>query len=384
MVRRILLFVGLIFFFCSGSLADDLRLTGYIKYMNTVSFNKFDSPWMVDNLYHNRLNFRWKLSGNLSFAAGMRNRFIYGDYVSNIPGYKDIVSQDNGCLDFLTGNILSNQSSVLTTTFDRFYMEYNTSKLSVTLGRQRINWGQSFVWNPNDIFNAYSFFDFDYEERPGSDALRIRYFPGFTSVADIAVKIDSENNVTAAALYRFNSWGYDIQFLGGIIGATDYVAGAGWSGSISSLGFNGELSYFHPQNKATDSLGVALVNTGINYMFGNSLHLSFEAIYNGYFSKLDMNSFTDLYFMPLSVKTIAFSKFSWFGQVSYPVHPLLNASLSAMYLPSLEDGYFAMPSLAYSAGNNLEISLLGQRFSGKFGNKSENLNMFFMRLKLSF
>ncbi|MDY6801019.1 MAG: hypothetical protein SVU94_07320 [Bacteroidota bacterium] len=44
--------------------------------------------------------------------------------------------------------------------------------------------------------------------------------------------------------------------------------------------------------------------------------------------------------MPMSVKTILYSKFSWFGQVSYPIHPLVNATLAAMYFPSLGNGYF--------------------------------------------
>jgi hypothetical protein len=361
-----------------------MRLTGYVKYMNTVSFDEFDSPWLTDNLLHNRLNFRWLLNDNLTLNAGMRNRVIYGDYVRLIPGYDVMISHDDGYLDFLTNNIWSNQSAILTTTFDRFYMEYRQNNLSVSLGRQRINWGQSFAWNPNDIFNVYSFFDFDYEERPGSDALRVRYYTGFASAAEFAMKIDGDNNITAAGMYRFNTRGYDFQVLGGIMGDTDYVAGGGWSGTISDMGFTGEVSYFHPQTNAADSSGVLLVNTGLNYMFPNSVLLNFEAIYNGYFDHIDLAGFTDIYFMPLSVKTISFSKFSWFGQVAYPLHPLLNASLAMMYLPSLGDGYFVMPSLEYSASDNMDISVLGQRFSGEFRGMKENLNMFFLRFRLSF
>ena len=43
----------------------------------------------------------------------------------------------------------------------------STEGFIATAGRQRINWGQTFVWNVNDVFNAYSYFDFDYKERPG-------------------------------------------------------------------------------------------------------------------------------------------------------------------------------------------------------------------------
>ncbi|MCB2197398.1 MAG: hypothetical protein KQH79_16180 [Bacteroidetes bacterium] len=366
------------------SILSNMELNGYVKYMNTVMFNSIDSVWLVDNLVHNRLNYNWYISDNLTLSAGMRNRLVYGDLLKFIPGYADSFEDDNGFLNFLTNNISDGNSYVLTTTFDRAYFEYNSSNWTVTLGRQRINWGQSFAWNPNDIFNSYSFFDFDYEERPGSDALRVQYYPNFTSVAEAAVKIDKHNNITAAGLYRFNKWSYDIQVIGGIMDTTDYVVGAGWSGSIWDFGFNGEASYFHPQENFSDSTGIVIINVGLSYMFSNSLNITFEGNYNGYFEKLNLNSFDDLYFMPLSVKTTSYSKFSWFGQVSYPIHPLLNATVAAMYFPSLGDGYFLMPSLAYSVSNNFECSLYGQRFEGKFGGQYDKMTMLFLRFRYSF
>jgi hypothetical protein len=366
------------------SVFSNMTLNGYVKYMNTVMFNDVDSVWLVDNLVHNRLNYNWYISDKLTFSAGMRNRLIYGDLLKFIPGYAASFKNDNGFLNFLTNNISDANSYVLTTTFDRAYFEYNNNKWAVTIGRQRINWGQSFAWNPNDIFNSYSFFDFDYEERAGSDAVRIQYYPGFTSIADVAVKIDRDNNITAAGLYRFNKWGYDIQFLAGVIDSSDYVIGTGWSGSIKDLGFNGEISYFHPQENFSDSAGIAIVTMGLNYMFGNSLSITFEGNYNGYFDKLNINSFNDLYFMPLSVKTTSYSKFSWFAQISYPIYPLLTGTIAAMYFPSLGKGYFLMPSLAYSVSNNFECSLYGQRFEGKFGGQKDKMNMLFLRFRYSF
>jgi len=361
-----------------------MSLNGYVKSMNTVMFNDVDSIWLTENLVHNRLNYKWYISDNLTFSAGMRNRLIYGDLLKYIPGYAESFEEDNGLLNFLTNNISDANSYVLTTTFDRANFEYNSNKWVVTLGRQRINWGQSFAWNPNDIFNSYSFFDFDYEERAGSDALRVQYYPNYTSVADVAVKMDKDNNITAAGLYRFNKWGYDIQVIGGVMDSSDYVIGAGWSGNIKDFGFNGEISYFHPQENFSDSSGIAIVSAGVNYMFGNSLSITFEGNYNGYFDKLNLNSFDDLYFMPLSVKTTSYSKFSWFGQLTYPIHPLLTGTLAAMYFPSLGDGYFLMPSLAYSVSDNFECSLYGQYFKGEFGGQSDKMSIFFLRFRYSF
>lgn len=387
-MKKLLTYILLFFFALNTksqeSVFKNMSLNGYVKYMNTTMFSNVDSLWLVDNLIHNRINYRWYMNDKLTLAIDMRNRFIYGDMVKFIPNYANSLENDNGFLNFLTNNITDGNSYVLNTAFDRAYLEFNTNNWLISFGRQRINWGQTFAWNPNDIFNSYSFFDFDYEEHAGSDALRIQYYPNFTSVADIAVKIDKDNNITAAGLYRFNKWSYDIQLIAGIIDTSDYVIGAGWSGSITDFGFNGEISYFHPQENFSDSIGIVIVSAGLSYMFSNSLNLSMEANYNGYFDKLNITSFNDLYFMPLSVKTTSYSKFSWFGQISYPIHPLLNGSIAIMYFPSLGNGYFLMPSLAYSVSDNFEFSLYGQRFEGKFGGNYDKMTMLFLRFRYSF
>lgn len=371
--------------FAQNKKPSNISLKGYAKYMNTAIFDEFDTFWTLDNLIHNRLNFKWYMGESLILTAEARNRVIYGDYVRLMPGYAEMTGRDNGFLHFLTGNIVESRSMILATSVDRLNFEYQRGSFSATLGRQRINWGQSFAWNPNDIFNAYSFFDFDYEERPGSDALRLQYYPGYTSAIDAAVKIDRDNNITAALLYRFNRWGYDIQVMGGVIDSSDLVAGGGWSGSLGKVGFTGEVSYFHPQENFSDTTGVLLASAGINYLFSNNLSLSAEVIYNGYFSRVGLGSFTDLYFMPMTVKNISFSKFSWFGQMSYPIHPLLTGSLAAMYFPSLGDGYFIMPSLDWSVAPNAGVSLLAQRFRGSFGgDEAEKLNLFFLRFRYDF
>jgi hypothetical protein len=364
---------------------SNISLNGYVKYMNTSIFEEFDSFWTIDNLIHNRLNFKWYIDSSLTLTAEARNRVIYGDFARLIPGYAGMISNDNGFLHFLTGNIVESRSMILSTTIDRLNLEYQRGAFNVTIGRQRINWGQSFAWNPNDIFNAYSFFDFDYEERPGSDAVRIQYYPGYTSTIDAAVKLDKDNNITAAMLYRFNKWGYDIQLMGGAIDSSDFVIGGGWSGSLGKIGFTGEASYFHPQDNLTDTTGVLLATAGINYIFSNSLSVSAEGIYNGYFKRTGLEGFDDLFLLPMTVKTISFSRFSWFMQLSYPIHPLLSGSLAAMYFPSLDNGYFIMPSIEWSIAPDVGFSLLAQRFKGSFnGGETEKMNLIFMRFRYDF
>ena len=159
-------------------------LNGYVKYMQTISFQEIDKDWVTDNLLHNRLNFDWGISNNLTFNAQMRNRIFYGETVSGFPQYPEIINQENGYLD-MSWIVFEGKSVFMQSTFDRMFLDYNINKFQITVGRQRINWGQTFVWNPNDLFNSYSFFDFDYEEKPGSDAVRIQFYPSYSSKFDL-------------------------------------------------------------------------------------------------------------------------------------------------------------------------------------------------------
>ncbi len=281
----------------------------------------------------------------------------------------------------MSWNILSKQSFLLNSTIDRLWLDFNFKSVQITVGRQRINWGQTFVWNPNDIFNAYSFFDFDYIERPGSDAARLQVFPSPSSAAELAVKVDSENDVTAAGLFRFNKWGYDIQFLAGFVNSEDVVIGTGWSGAIGSLSFRGEGSWFQPYEDFPNSLGDILLTAGFDKIFKNNSMAQVQFMYSN--NPLELINLTGLYSGSLSAKNLAFSEFSAFGQFTWAVNPLVNLGLSVMWFPDLE-GFFAGPSFDYSIAENFDFSLIWQHFDSRMGGDRRRINLGFLRLKYSF
>ena len=336
-------------------------LNGYVKYMQTISFTEINEAWATDNLIHNRLNFNWYITNNLSFNAQMRNRIIYGETVTNFPQYTDIISRENGYVD-LSMMVFERKSVFMYSELDRLYFDYNYKNFQVTIGRQRVNWGQTMVWNPNDLFNSYSFFDFDYEEKPGSDAVRLQFYPSYSSKLEVVAKLDHEKKLTMAALFRFNKWGTDIQFISGYYNDTDYVLGAGFSGSLFKGGIRGEASYFHPKDSFNDTTGTFVMSLGYDYTFSNSLMLQFEALYNGYGSKSGDFNLKEFYFMNLSAQNLSLTEYSFMGQVSYPITPLLNASISAMYNPNDQSVYFG-PSVEYSLTENFELSLYTQYFT---------------------
>jgi hypothetical protein len=98
---------------------------------------------------------------------------------------------------------------------------------------------------------------------------------------------------------------------------------------------------------------------------------------------VNLTSFGELYFGNLTTKDLAFSKFSAFGSFSYPVMPLLNVTISAMYFPDMK-GSFVSPSMDYSLAENVDFSLIWQHFESRMNSISTRINMGFLRIKYSF
>ena len=358
----------------------NIEFSGYLSNMQSAMIPQWDGLWITDNLVHNRLNLKWYLSGSFTTNIEVRNRFMYGESMKYIPGYANLINDEQGWMD-LSANVFEGKSYLFHSTIDRLWIDFTKGNFQIRAGRQRINWSQNMIWNPNDLFNAYSFFDFDYVEKPGSDAIRIQYYTGVSSLAEVAVKIDHNENITAAGLFRFNKWSYDFQLLGGMLNSQDYVAGVGWAGDIKGAGFRGEATYFHPKEHSSDTSGFLMFGVSVDYSFRNSIYLMAEFLYSG--ADFSIQNFQNIYFMPLSVKTIAFTDYSLGLQISYPFTPLFNGNLALIYYPSL-DAVFTGPTLDFSLKDNISLSLIAQYFYGQFSDQKEDLGFGFVRLKWNF
>lgn len=384
-MKRSLVFILSFILFATGSgLSQEkpkfLTINGYLSTMHTVIFDSLSGPFVNENLIHNRLNLKGYINENITFAVEFRNRLFTGDNVQSGTSYSGQIGTDQGLLD-LSWNVINEESIILNTTIDRLYADFNYGKFQARIGRQRINWGQTLVWNPNDIFNTYSFFDFDYVERPGSDAVRIQLYPNSSSALEVAVKADYKDHVTAATLYRFNKWGYDIQFLAGYFNSEDIIFGIGWSGAIRSVSFRGEASWFQSAKSFSKTAGTGIFTIGFDKAFSNNSMAQTQVMYCN--NPVKMSGFGSLYLGDMSTKDLAFSRFSAFGQYSYPVIPLLNLGVSAMWFPDLK-GYFTGPSLDYSLAENIDFSLFWQHFESSINSFRTRINLGFLRVKVSF
>lgn len=359
------------------------RFNGYLKEMGTFVIPQPDHEWVINNLLHNRNNFKWNISKSFTFSLEERNRLYSGALSSAFPDYADFIAYDNGLVN-LSWNISEGDSHLLNASIDRLWLDYTRGSFQVTLGRQRINWSQTYVWNPNDIFNTYSYFDFDYEEKPGSDAIRFQYYTGTSSKAELTVKADRDKKVTAAGLYRFNRWQYDFQGLAGIYRQGDLVMGLGWSGQIAKGGFRGEATGFRSLENFRDSSWVFLTSVAFDYTFKNSIFVQLEGFYNSN----SENSFDILFsqFNPglLDAKNPFLTGFSLFSNLSYPLTPLVNLSFATILNPS-NRMYFLLPTITCSLLDNLDLSMLAQNFhSCDPALSDQSQTSLYVRLKYSF
>lgn len=363
-----------------------VSLNGYVKelymfYSPETPIPGFDVNNLGMNILHNRLNFKWYTSTKFTTVVEMRNRLMFGNLVKYFPGYMATVDVDNGLLD-LSWISAQGKSWFVHSMIDRVYLDYSSGKWQVRVGRQRVNWGVNLAWNPNDIFNTFSYFDFDYEERPGTDAIRVQYYTGTTSSAELVYKPNRDRTRSAfAGMYKFSRWDYDFQFLGGQAG-NDWVLGGGWSGDISGAGFRGEFTHFEPRNDFSTRATVASVSA--DYTFSSSwyIHSSFLFSSNG---KTGKAGGMDLLFnTAMSAKQLSFARYSLFGQVSKPITPLLSGSFSGIVNPS-DGSFYVGPAFTYSILNNLELMLTGQLFFGDSGTEFGDIGQIaFGRLKWSF
>ena len=390
-MTRKLSYLFLLFSLMAGRTAGQERITlsGYLSDMQSVYH--IPDHWLWENNIHNRLNLDLYPAAWLSGSFQLRTRAIMGNTVAKIPGYAEILDGDQGWLDLswvADGNLGDSAGYVLTSTVDRLWLQFTFGNLEIKAGRQRINWGQTLVWNPNDIFNSYSYFEVDYPERPGSDALRLSYYTGNASTLELAAKIDSAERVTAAAYFRFNTLGFDIQFMGGAYQEEDLVLGAGWSGNLGSSAFRGEVSYFRDLNRFRDTTGYLMTSLGFDYTFSNSLMVQIEGLYSAFAKEMDINSFLQFYSGNLDVKKLGFTPWSLFGNLSYPITPLLTGAFATIWYPKWK-GVYLGPSFDLSLKSNLDLSLILQYFTAAFENPSgstyrENNTFGFLRFKWSF
>ncbi|MBK9014915.1 MAG: hypothetical protein IPM82_13025 [Saprospiraceae bacterium] len=341
---RILFFFGWALTSTTPMLAQEeensprLQFGGYLKNLQSLTNLPESDLTLTDGQFHNRLNFKWFPSKNFTFDAELRSRFFYGETVKYTPSFERMLNDDPDLVD-LSWVLTSSNGTLLHTTLDRFWVEWRNERWVVRTGRQRINWGIATTWNPNDLFNAYNFLDFDYEERPGSDAIRVQYLTSGFSGFDLAVNpADSAEASVAALKYFFNFKKYDLQVLGGYF-KNDLVAGMGWAGNLGEAGFKGEASWFHSSDTWKDTNTVITITAQADYLFEGDWYVNGSLLFNSG-GQSEAVSLSQLLAFRLSPKNLMPGKYTIAAQAQKGVTPILNVGGSVIF-PSNQPAFVA-------------------------------------------
>ncbi|KJY84701.1 hypothetical protein TW81_03855 [Vibrio galatheae] len=359
-------------------------LSGYIKYMATYSHADDDSD-SLDHLVHQRFNYEYRFDNGLSFNAALRNRALAGDSL-NIPYYGDYVAFDNGYFD-LSKNLTDSSDLIINSQLDRLYLDWQGQDWRARAGRFRVNWGINNVWNPNDLFNAYSIYDFDYEERPGTDALMMGRKLGYAGGADVIFNPNTNSHLNSyAGRYYNNKQGWDYQVITGK-SLNDYVLGAGFATDVSGAGIRGEITGFKPREmnyQGVEQQQTVVMSLDADYSFGGTRNWMARAAWLYISHPLDVSSAQAYLNLPLSAKTLSFTKNTGYADVSFDLTPLNRITLSASYYQ--DNSYFVGLSNSYSLANDWQLLAVLQRFDGSDNSlfSETPATLLFVNIKWSF
>lgn len=384
MKRNPSLLWGLIFLFFSPTLFgqnEKLQFSGYLKNMQTWAWTETPNLFLNDGFLHNRLIFKWTPDSLWTLDVAVRNRLFYGETVKYFPGYADLLDHDNGLWD---GSFIPAKSKnlILSTQIDRLWLNWQRGCWDFRLGRQRINWGVATTWNPNDLFNAYNFLDFDYEERPGSDAIRIQFKTDTLSHLELAFSPGKNRDSHIGAFrYQTNFRGYDLQLLAGRY-HDQWMLGGGWAGNLGQAGFKGEGSVF--KSESVDSAATLSLTAQIDHLFPGEWYVSGGFLYAGAAPNGDFRP-EQLARTALEPNRLMPVRWSVMATVAKPLTPILNGTLTVLWSPKRNLLLF-MPALAYNIRENWDLDLTGQLFFWELPDKSwgDRYDAVFLRLRWSF
>ena len=308
---------------------------------------------------------------------------FFGEGVKLVPGFANLL-QDGAPLLHLSKTWLDKNGIVANSMMDRLVAEWQNDRWYISLGRQRVNWGMHNLWNPNDIFNAYNLLDFDYEERPGSDVFRARYYPGISSSIEFAYQPATNLSLsTGAFLMKWNRWQFDFQFLAGHF-RNDAVLGAAWAGNLGNAGFKGEFTCFVPglfeQSTEKASFGISIMS---DYSWKNGYYGIISLLYQSNIQSgvLPINSISS---SNLSAKNLFPFTWSLYSGMSKQFADRWMVNAGFIYAPPQKALIF-LPSTGFEINEAFDVDFTAQFFWGDQSSNFDNLsNAFYLRGRYSF
>ncbi|MFQ5906302.1 MAG: hypothetical protein ACE5JA_06990 [bacterium] len=383
MNRRVLLLSAVLLFVLPARVFSswgDFGFRGYIKDMVSLSNPGYGNGWRFDNVVHTRQNVRWYPFHDITGVLELKTRLFCGEGMRKTLEFAEALGGQTDYFDW-SWTPVDEENVAIISTIDRVWIDLCSGPVEATVGRQRIAWGTNLVWNPMDMFNPYSPLEFDNEERPGTDGLRVQYYTGPSSKIEAAAAPDEEfERGVAAALVKINRWQYDLHFLAGRRGKGT-VIGVAWAGQIRGGGFRGEALYTYPDEDSQIPDPHLVAGVSGDYTFPNSFYVLVETLYNqrGTTGPAGGTHLTKA----IAEGQLTPARSSLFGQAAYSLTPLIRGSVSGILNPH-DRSWYVGPSIDWSVATDLDLTAMGLLFGGEAGTEFGDIGeIMFLRLKWS-
>ena len=247
MFGRLIIAFSIIQLYCLCTNAQ-VSLSGYINNYSLIGEtepNPFDEA-LWQNITCQRLNFNWSINKNFDIQISNQTNLSFGN--STLLRLVKETSTDNHNLLKLSCLLIDKEDKWLNLILDRLLMRWSTDKLEVSLGRQRINWGNTVLWHPNDIFDSSPFLNFTYPERMGCDAVRAAYYHNELQPVNLPFRLINEvpyySHIAPKSLPQLR-----ISTTGRVYKRYHLVAGGGFTTELNEFSIRFEGSYFHDSRK---------------------------------------------------------------------------------------------------------------------------------------
>jgi hypothetical protein len=362
--------IGLFFIFSAASLWPGVGISGYYEnrffLLNhpEVSWNNLKDKFGLADYNRLRLKYQASPSDKVTVHIAL-DLFSFHGLMTTPLGTYDATS--------------TSANDKMKIALDRVYVDLYFKGLDISVGKQRIAMGVSYLWAPLDIFNRINILE-PKEEKPGANAFKI-YIPLGTS-SNLTGVFSPENNFSSSKSgVRAQTQLLNIDM------ALTLIRSGPTATSIYGLDLRGEnligwwleAGYFVSPGRKDKKIVL-----GFDYTFPlkRGLYWLNEFFYD---SSGEKNSSNYNYQELLSGERFTLGQKYLFSMLRYGLTDFLSAAVS--YIGNWGDGSFILnPTFQYEISQDILISSgfyfpLGKK-NGEFNR--DNLDIFFIWLKVNF
>jgi len=340
--------------------------SGYLNKNNTLTADQQSVRFMLDDAKDNS---EWSLHAKLARI-----------HVSDIA-FNDNHSSKLFRYTELSSNWLDENDTNNATRFgyeiDRAVYKQRYKKMTISFGRQSVDFGSGRFWQPLNVFGSFSPTDLDTDFKPGVDAARLDWFTsGFSSLSAVYALSPDNNasisNTTNAAINFRSQAGEQSEYA--LLAATvidKNIVGASFESSWEGMGWRVEGAHYNDSKTKENSL---FWIAGADYQFSNGVLITAEWYENSRGAS-DVTSLSNTNFL-----TDTLIKYGLQQQLSQRIFglsinkeftPLLNGAYTILISPLKDiDGRYNSSVLhqfntSYSVSNESDILFSLQFANGR-------------------